>query len=254
MSVYAITFSPTGGTRKVAEILAAAFEPKFRFIDLLPRAVDYSARSFSSCDICVVAVPAFAGRVPAVCAERVKALKGGGAVAVPVVVYGNRAIDDSLLELADLLKEAGFRCAAGISAVAEHSVARQFAAGRPDNEDAEQLREFARSIEARITSDTIPETLTLPGNFPYRPLAGLSMRPMVYSSCIKCGLCAEKCPVGAIPMDDPCATGNDSCISCMACIAVCPMGARKLDDGLLNKISGNLAIHCAERRPNELFM
>ena len=122
MSVYAITFSPTGGTRKVAEILAAVFEPKFKFIDLLPSAVDYSAKSFSSCDICVVAVPAFAGRVPAVCAERVKALKGGGAVAIPVVVYGNRAIDDTLLELRDVLEEAGFICAAAMETVAEHSL------------------------------------------------------------------------------------------------------------------------------------
>ena len=32
----------------------------------------------------------------------------------------------------DTVQNAGFRCAAAIAAVAEHSIMRQFAAGRPD--------------------------------------------------------------------------------------------------------------------------
>ena len=90
-------------------------------------------------DLAVIAVPSYAGRVPAVAVQRLAAVKGNGARAVLVCVYGNRAYEDTLVELADTAKEAGFRVMAAVSAIAEHSIARQFAAGRPDAEDAQRL-------------------------------------------------------------------------------------------------------------------
>lgn len=256
MSVYAFVFSPTGGTRKVAEILAAVFDPKYKMVDLMSREADFSAITLTARDICIVAIPSFGGRVPDTATQRISAVKGKGAVAVPVVVYGNRAIDDTMLELVNTLAAADFRCAAGISAVAEHSVVRKFAAGRPDEDDAAQLRDFARSIKERIDADEIPEKLSVPGNEPYRPFGGLPLVPAVEpADCLKCGLCAARCPVGAIPMDDPCAPADkDKCISCMACIAVCPKEARKLDENFISMMGERMAEVCGGHKPNELFM
>jgi len=255
MSVYALTFSPTGGTEKAAEIISSVFDPEYKTIDLMSRETDFSAYSFTDGDICIVSVPSYGGRVPATASARISAVKGGGAIAVPVVVYGNRAIDDTMLELMNILKGLDFRCAGGISAVAEHSVVRKFAAGRPDAEDGEELRAFARRIAERIAAGDIPETVSVPGNEPYRPLGGMSMCPAVIpENCVKCGACVKKCPVGAIPAEDPCSPENAVCISCMGCIAACPKGARKLDENLISMLTERMAEVCGGRKPNELFM
>ena len=79
-------------------------------------------------DFCVIALPVFGGRVPATAVERLQHIRGNGAKAVAVAVYGNRAIDDALVEMEDLLENRGFSVIAGVEAVAEHSIARQFAA------------------------------------------------------------------------------------------------------------------------------
>ena len=54
-------------------------------------------------------------------------------------VYGNRAFEDTLLELEDTLVLAGFDCKAAVAAVAEHSIMHQFGQGRPDAEDEKRL-------------------------------------------------------------------------------------------------------------------
>ena len=69
--------------------------------------------------------------------RRLKALNGQGARAVLACVYGNRAYEDTLVEREDAARETGFRVIAAMAAVAEHSIARQFASGRPDEQDAQ---------------------------------------------------------------------------------------------------------------------
>lgn len=49
---------------------------------------------------------------------RLARMKGNGARAVLVVVYGNRAYDYTFTELQDTLESAGFLCVAAVAAVA----------------------------------------------------------------------------------------------------------------------------------------
>ena len=91
MSIYSILFSPTGGTKKVADCLAAGFGSEVREIDLTNPAADFSSFSFTADDICVVAVPSFGGRVPVPAISRLANMSGNGAKAVLAAVYGNRA-------------------------------------------------------------------------------------------------------------------------------------------------------------------
>ena len=81
--------------------------------------------------------------------------------------------------------------------MAGHSIFRQFATGRPDDEDKAELIEMA-------------------GN----------------DDCSGCGLCAKECPVVAIDPNNQKDTVPDKCIICKRYIGICPKGARNVDLGL----------------------
>ena len=67
-------------------------------------------------------VPSYAGRVPITFKRTfLVKLKGNNALAIVVVTYGNRAQEDTLIELFDMAKEQGFRILAGSAVVTEHS-------------------------------------------------------------------------------------------------------------------------------------
>ena len=143
MKTYEICFSPTGGTKKTADILVKELGEEVQFVDLTDSKENFSEIALDKDDVAVIAVPSFGGRVPGTAAERLGQIRGNGAKAVLVCVYGNRAYEDTLVELQDTAKQAEFRIISAVSAVAEHSIARQFAAGRPDARDQAQLHEFA---------------------------------------------------------------------------------------------------------------
>ena len=154
MNVVQIIFSPTGGTRRAAEIIAAELGTAGAVVDLTDAGADFSSVTLNKDDVAIIAAPSFAGRVPALAASRLAQIRGGGAACVTLCVYGNRAYEDTLLELSDAASRCGFRVAAGVAAVAEHSVVRAYAAGRPDEKDVETLKSFAREIAAKKRGKT----------------------------------------------------------------------------------------------------
>lgn len=254
MKVYQIYFSPTGGTKKVAEALSGAWDCGKETVDLLMPETEDGDPGFSPEDICIVAVPAFGGRVPGPALERLRKMNGGGAVAVLAAVYGNREIDDTLLELEDTLTEAGFSCAAAVEAVAQHSIFPRFGAGRPDEADRSQLQDFAGHIREYLEKAEYSGPVAVPGNRPYREYNGVPLKPGAGKLCNGCGKCAEQCPVKAIPREDMSSVDKEKCISCMHCVAVCPVGARHNSKILLAVAAKKMEKSCAPRKENKLYM
>ena len=253
MKLYDIVFSPTGGTKKVADYLTDALEGDVTTVDLTDSKQNFNAVSLTKEDIAVISVPSYGGRVPAVAVERLGMVHGNDARTVLVCVYGNRAYEDTLVELEDAAKQAGFQVIAAVTAIAEHSIARQFATGRPDAQDAEQLSDFAKQIQHKLSVADASEP-AIPGNRPYKKAGGASMVPKATKECTNCGVCAAECPVQAIDKDDPKKVDEKACISCMRCIAVCPQGARKINPVMLSAASLMLKKVCSERKECELFL
>ena len=215
-------FSPTGGTKKVAAAIAAGFNTPVEEMDLT--SADASV-TLGENDALMAVLPVYAGRVPQISLERISTLKANGQKAVAVVVYGNREYDDALLETKNALEANGFQVIAAAAFIAEHSIVRSIAAGRPDAEDEALCRQFAVDVMAKADNAT---SVQVPGNDPYVELKPSAFHPAADETCVKCGVCAEQCPLGAIPIDEPNKTNNDMCINCMRCVHICPQQCRTL--------------------------
>lgn len=253
MKLYEITFSPTGGTQKAADLLTEALGAAHTAVDLTDSKGDFSSVVFTPEDVAVIAVPSYGGRVPGTATERLNTLKGSGARAVLLCVYGNRAYEDTLVELEDTVKQVGFRVIAAVAAIAEHSIAHRYAAGRPDAADAKQLQEFADKIQEKLSAGDSTEP-KIPGNRPYKKPGGSGMVPKPTKECNNCGLCAEKCPVQAIDPRDSAHTDKDKCISCMRCVSICPQSARKVNAAMLAAVDVALKKVCSDRKEGELYI
>ncbi|MCD8159093.1 MAG: hypothetical protein LUD77_09430 [Clostridiales bacterium] len=152
MKIYQIVFSPTGGTQRTADILTAKTENYVNVVDLTNPQNDYSALNLKQDDIAIIAVPSYGGRVPHLAAERLSKINGGQAYCVVVCVYGNRAYEDTLIELYDIAEQNNFRVISAAAAVAEHSIIHQYATGRPDKQDEEELSGFAEQSLKKLKS------------------------------------------------------------------------------------------------------
>lgn len=252
MRIHQITFSPTGGTKKVADALRIGFGTETTVTDLCLKEEHITLPKIATDDFVVIAMPVFAGRVPALAVERLRRIASNHAMCVIVAVYGNRAYDDALLEMQDVATGMGFRVIAAIGAIAEHSIARTYATGRPDAEDCEVLAGYAAEIMRKIEANGDFTPLSLPGNRPYRP-SNVGPFPEANDQCNNCGTCASLCPANAIPTDNIHCVDKNACISCMRCVSVCPTKARGVGP-VVTMVTEKLRPLCTARKSNELFI
>jgi NAD-dependent dihydropyrimidine dehydrogenase PreA subunit/flavodoxin len=242
--VYGLWYSGTGSTqaavRSLASALGEALSAPVALSPLSTPAHSVPAPAFGPDDLAVLGTPTYAGRVPNKIRPFFAALQGGGAPAVPVVLFGNRNFDNALAELCSLAEADGFCPVAAAALAAQHAFAAQLGAGRPDAADREALREFAEKAAAQIAAAAAPVPVHVPGDpeAPYYTPLGLDGKPAVFlrakpatdpAKCDGCGVCAAVCPMGAIDPADP-KNVPGTCIKCQACVKRCPRGAKYFDD------------------------
>ena len=248
-TVRAVYFSATGTTRRVvcaiAEKLAETLGLPYVQVDFTLPAARVEPLVFGSEDIVVLGTPVYAGRVPNVLLKYLQTMRGAGAVGIPVTVFGNRHYDDALIELRDLMENAGIRTVAAAAFVGEHAFSRVLGACRPDAEDLAVAERFALSVAEKIAAirqNGLPNSpVQVEGTpFPYRgyyqphdrhgvAINILKVKPSVNERCTNCKRCAELCPMGSISRENV-REYTGICIKCGACIKGCPENARHYED------------------------
>ena len=146
--IWAVYFSGTGTTRRTVERIACGLAEKLSLpvekVDFSRPPVRQQELRFDAADLVVLGTPVYAGRVPNVLLPFLqKKIAGGDALAVPVVLFGNRNYDDALIELRNILAADGLHPVAAAAFVGEHSFSRVLGQGRPNETDEALMDEFA---------------------------------------------------------------------------------------------------------------
>ena len=176
-----IWFSPTGASRRIAEAVARGFSEQPAGIartheaaaatvaadaattdaGTLPvRTVDLTHAAPRPTVIprhaaAVIAVPVYGGRVAPTARLRLETVRGCSTPAVLAVLYGNRAFEGALAELAEIAAAQGFVPVAAAAFVGEHSYSSDrfpIAAGRPDAADLAEAEAFGRRTAQRLAA------------------------------------------------------------------------------------------------------
>ncbi len=107
--VYCAYFSPGDTTKKVVTGIGESFKDyPVENINL----TDYDMRQnhfrFTENHLLIIGVPVYGGRIPTPVSECLSRFRGISTPVVLVVTYGNRAVDDALMELYKELGSKGF--------------------------------------------------------------------------------------------------------------------------------------------------
>lgn len=220
MKKYVFYFSPTGGTRFAAVELAKAMGADE--IDITVRCLDMSLQEE---DVAIFFFPVYAGRIPVPMRERLSHIKASGTSAILVACYGNRAVEDALLEMSDRVKAKGFRTIGGAEIVTPHAFNPEVGKFRPDEGERRQLLDFVN----RVLAKPVKNEVQMPGDPAYKDKkpAKLPLYPKAAKECIGCGICFNNCPMKAIS-EVKMKVNKKACISCMRCIDMCSTSSRHL--------------------------
>lgn len=256
-NICAMYFSPTRTTKTITTTIAKVLSRETGKAGIESDLTRPCGRegdfSYGSGDVLLLGFPVYGGRIPRVLEETLSKLKGDGATAVIVAVYGNRDYDDALVEAEDILRAAGFTVAAAGAFIGEHSFSQKLAASRPDEADLDAATGFALRIAGKLAGENVSAAV-LKGARPYRErMQPLPFLPKTNESCTSCLVCAESCPMGIIDDRDP-KTVAAGCILCNRCVKACPVSAKYFDDEPLMKSTAMLESNFMTRKEPELFL
>jgi len=131
-------YSPTHSTEKIVNAIATGIgiDP----LNIIENNLTYPGYEETLIDVepgdlVIIGAPVYAGRISLTAIERLQKLKFAGNPAVLVAVFGNRNLDDALIELREIATGIGLQPVAAAAFIGEHSYSTKnfpIAKGRPD--------------------------------------------------------------------------------------------------------------------------
>ena len=142
-----VYFSATKTTQKNLRTIAEGIGLPVKEYDFtLPqnRSADIT---FGPDELVLAGAPVYGGVMPLLEREYLEQhVSGQNTPCVVVAVYGNRAYDDCLVEMEDLMTEKGFAVIAAAACIGEHSLTSEIATGRPDESDLAKAKAFGKQL------------------------------------------------------------------------------------------------------------
>ncbi len=284
-NIMIVYFTGTGTTKKVVEAIGEAIyttlyngrknEKGFDGISdskISLNCVDFSLPDkrkktlvFDEKTLVVMGMPVVAGRMPNLIKKEIK-IVGNGALAIPVVLYGNRDFQDSLIELKDLMEDSGCKPIGAAAFIGEHSFSTVLAKGRPDDLDIEEATKFGCDIGKRVLYKEEPfskwEEVGNPKPYfgYYKPMKEdgtfidiRHVKPVTNEDCILCMKCVLGCRMGAIEKNNPNLVSG-TCMKCCYCIKNCPVSAKEFNDESFVYHKEDLESKYLRKKNNKIFI
>ncbi len=246
MSFTLLTFSPTGQSKACALAVAKATKQKFLEIDVTHFIQRAKPLALADTTL-IVAYPVYGGRVPHLFAEYLKEMVTcTNCKALVIASFGNRAFEDALVEMEDLLLGKGVPLIGAASIGCQHSYTDKVGSKRPDIEDFQILDRLAVYLNGET------KTVHPPGNRPYKrdmPLADPPYMPQPKDMTHPIDShCYRVCPTGCLAKADA-----SLCIHCCACIQVSNSNLG-MDNPWFAQFTRHLEETCQQRVDSELYL
>lgn len=246
MTYTLLTFSPTGQSKICALAVAKATKQEFVELDVTHFIQREKPLALAE-TILIVAYPVYGGRVPSLFATYLRdKVSCTNCKALAIATFGNRAFEDTLVEMEDILLHKGVPLIGAASIVCQHSFTEKVGFKRPDIEDFQVLDRLAVYLNGET------QLVHPPGNRPYKKEMHVADPPYMPTLKEKRGKinshCYAVCPTGSLAKGDP-----SICIHCCACIKVPNSNLTVENSGFIN-VTRHLEETCQSRVDSALYL
>lgn len=262
MKVVTVVFSPSGNTRRVAEMLESALSAKSvdvqtvditRQEDLFRNGSfrDYLKTTVMNHDLLCLGSPVYFDHLHFNMIDAIKALpapgNGWGSLAVPFVTYGKINSGVALPQAAKYLRKSGRTVVAGMKVNAMHSLTKlrqinfEINPGMPGDEALPLIEDLAdrivragkinpkdrTDVSDKLHYQRLSSRLKFAVLFRERLWQKFFLPKVVFDreKCVGCGTCVRGCPVQRLEHSGEVPVpvkGGPGCVHCGSCIGGCP--------------------------------
>jgi ferredoxin len=252
--LHLVYFSPTGTGKTNLEFASNNFNLETIQHDITCKS---EPLNFKEDDLVFFITPVYSGRIPNLAKKRLEKISGNNTLCVLFSVYGNRAFDDSLIELQHIVENNNFITIAGLGVIGQHTFSENVATDRPTNDDNIIIAKKMEIIKHKLIKiENIKEIkkLILPGTIPTSQAKSLSLAPKITNNCINCNICIDVCPTHAITLEHFISPDPNLCIGCLACIKYCPNNARHANSIKIKALAKAMELACKKHQEISLYI
>ncbi len=115
-----IYFSPGGTTEIMVKTVGKIIAYKNHYHNLLR--THPPKNLIPNDDLAIVGMPVYGGKLPTIARQRLEQFRGENTPVIALVSYGNRAYDNALLEIKNILTSQGFTVLGAGAFIAQHAI------------------------------------------------------------------------------------------------------------------------------------